>query len=154
MHVLRTDLDVLSSAKRFRDLCNCGEGWNDHDFDIGDIAQVETERLDESRRLRLSHVHLPIGCDDFFAHYFLSVNAATPGNSLPSSNSSEAPPPVEMNVILSASPACFTAVTESPPPMMVVAPIWRAPSPLQSFRPRNRESQKFPPARSHKTVST
>src|SRR5437899_4863467 len=99
MHVLRTDLDVLSSAKRFRDLCNCGEGRNDHDFDIGDIAQVEKERLDESRRLRLSHIHLPIGCDDFLAHYFLSVNAATPGNSLPSSNSSEAPPPVEMNVI-------------------------------------------------------
>src|SRR5204863_3043928 len=93
----------------------------DHDFDIGDIAQVEKERLDESRRLRLSHIHLPIGCDDFLAHYFLSVNAATPGNSLPSSNSSDAPPPVELNVILSASPACFTAVTEPPPPIMVVA---------------------------------
>src|SRR5438046_9780851 len=127
MHVLRTDLDVLSSAKRFRDLCNCGEGWDDHDFDIGDIAQVEKERLDESRRLRLSHVHLPIGCDDFLAHYFLCVNAATPGNSLPSSNSSEASPPVEMNVILSASPAWSTAVTVSPPPMPVLQLGWHMP---------------------------
>ncbi len=50
-----------------------------------------------------------------------SVSAATPGNSLPSINSREAPPPVEMKVILSARPACLTAVTESPPPMMVVA---------------------------------
>src|SRR5439155_19257634 len=58
----------------------------------------------------------------FFAHRYFSLNAATPGSSLPSSNSSDAPPPVEMKVILSASPACLTAVTESPPPMMVVAP--------------------------------
>src|SRR5207244_12261555 len=53
--------------------------------------------------------------------YCSSVSAATPGNSFPSSNSSDAPPPVEMNVILSATPACLTAVTESPPPIIVVA---------------------------------
>jgi hypothetical protein len=41
---------------------------------------------------------------------------------LPSSSSREAPPPVEMWLILSARPACSTAATESPPPMMVVAP--------------------------------
>ena len=33
-----------------------------------------------------------------------------------------------MNVILPASPACFTAVTESPPPMIVVAPDWASAS--------------------------
>src|SRR5213083_2779288 len=152
MHVLRTDLDVWSSAKRFRDLCNCGEGRNDHDFDIGDIAQVEKERLDESRRLRLSHVHLPIGCDDFLAHYFLSVNAATPGNSLPSSNSSEAPPPVEMNVILSASPACFTAVTESPPPMMVVAPDWASASAIAIVPSAKSGISKMPTGPFHRIV--
>ena len=48
------------------------------------------------------------------------TRAAMPGSSS-SINSSDAPPPVEMKVILSASPACFTAVTESPPPMIVVA---------------------------------
>ena len=56
------------------------------------------------------------------AAYF-SVSAATPGSSLPSRSSSEAPPPVEMKVILSPKPNCFTAVTESPPPMIVTAPV-------------------------------
>lgn len=35
--------------------------------------------------------------------YFLSVSASTPGSFFPSRNSSEAPPPVEMCVILSAT---------------------------------------------------
>src|SRR6266702_5191724 len=121
MHVLRADLDVLRFAERFRYLCDRREGRNDHDFDIGDIAQIKKQRLDKPRRLRLSHVHLPIGSDDFLAHYYLSVSAATPGSSLPSSNSSVAPPPVEVKVIFSAKPACFTAVTESPPPTTVIA---------------------------------
>ena len=41
---------------------------------------------------------------------------------LPSSNSRDAPPPVEMWLILSARPAFSTAATESPPPMMVMVP--------------------------------
>src|ERR1700692_706604 len=45
-----------------------------------------------------------------------SVNAATPGSSIPAKNSSDAPPPVEMCEILSATPADFTAFSESPPP--------------------------------------
>ncbi len=43
-----------------------------------------------------------------------------PGSTLPSSSSSEAPPPVEMWLILSARPAFSTAATLSPPPMMVM----------------------------------
>src|SRR3984893_15453915 len=58
--------------------------------------------------------------------YFLSVSASTPGSFLPSRNSSEAPPPVEMWVILSATPAALTAATESPPPTIVVAPAFSA----------------------------
>src|SRR6202790_2965267 len=58
--------------------------------------------------------------------YFFSVSASTPGNFLPSRNSSEAPPPVEMWVILSATPAALTAATESPPPTIVVAPSFSA----------------------------
>mmetsp|Transcript_4873 Transcript_4873/g.7245 ORF Transcript_4873/g.7245 Transcript_4873/m.7245 type:complete len:214 (-) Transcript_4873:20-661(-) len=46
-----------------------------------------------------------------------------PGNTLPSSNSSEAPPPVEICDIWSARPAFSTAATESPPPMMVMQPL-------------------------------
>ena len=51
-----------------------------------------------------------------------SSRAATPGRTLPSSSSREAPPPVEMWLILSARPAFSTAATESPPPMIVIAP--------------------------------
>ena len=45
-----------------------------------------------------------------------------PGSSRPSRNSSEAPPPVEMWVILSAKPSFSTAAAESPPPMIETAP--------------------------------
>src|SRR5690554_849500 len=62
----------------------------------------------------LYHYHHPHVC-------VLSVSAATPGSSLPSRNSREAPPPVEICVILPASPKRSTAAAESPPPIMVVA---------------------------------
>ena len=42
-----------------------------------------------------------------------------PGSSFPSRNSREAPPPVEIWVILSARPRRCTAATLSPPPTMV-----------------------------------
>src|SRR4029079_10945426 len=48
--------------------------------------------------------------------------AATPGSTLPSRYSSDAPPPVDTCDTLLATPAFFTADDESPPPMMVVAP--------------------------------
>src|SRR2546428_5416734 len=50
--------------------------------------------------------------------------AATPGRVLPSISSSDAPPPVETCVILSARPASSTAWTDSPPPTTVVAELW------------------------------
>mmetsp|Transcript_22683 Transcript_22683/g.33824 ORF Transcript_22683/g.33824 Transcript_22683/m.33824 type:complete len:238 (+) Transcript_22683:237-950(+) len=56
--------------------------------------------------------------------YALALRAATPGRTLPSRSSREAPPPVEMWDILSATFAFSTAATESPPPMMVVAPTF------------------------------
>mmetsp|Transcript_25565 Transcript_25565/g.31481 ORF Transcript_25565/g.31481 Transcript_25565/m.31481 type:complete len:278 (-) Transcript_25565:387-1220(-) len=52
----------------------------------------------------------------------MSARAATPGSTLPSRSSSEAPPPVEMWLISPARPDCSQAATESPPPMMVTAP--------------------------------
>src|SRR6185369_11127885 len=64
--------------------------------------------------------------DDKGLAYFLSVSASTPGSFLPSRNSSYAPPPVEMCVILSATPALLMADTESPPPTIEVAPTLSA----------------------------
>src|SRR6266702_2882674 len=57
------------------------------------------------------------GCENCWWAYLL-VRASTPGSFLPSRNSRLAPPPVEMWVIWSATPAWLMADTESPPPMM------------------------------------
>ena len=54
---------------------------------------------------------------------YASSKAAIPGKTLPSSNSKLAPPPVEIWLIWSAKPTFSTAATESPPPIMVVAPV-------------------------------
>src|SRR5215467_595918 len=77
---------------------------------VGDITHVEFQRV--------------LGADAISQvgiHSYLFVSASTPGSFLPSRNSSDAPPPVEMCVILSATPAAFTAATLSPPPMIEVA---------------------------------
>src|SRR5580692_11618779 len=61
--------------------------------------------------------------------HFLSVSASTPGSFFPSRNSSDAPPPVEMWVIFSATPAACAAATESPPPTIKSLPhfpLWLA----------------------------
>uniref|UniRef100_K3X5U2 Uncharacterized protein n=1 Tax=Globisporangium ultimum (strain ATCC 200006 / CBS 805.95 / DAOM BR144) TaxID=431595 RepID=K3X5U2_GLOUD len=55
---------------------------------------------------------------------YASVSAATPGSTLPSKSSKLAPPPVEMWLICAARPACSTAATESPPPTIVVEPLF------------------------------
>src|SRR5450432_3167210 len=57
---------------------------------------------------------------------YLSVSASTPGSFLPSRNSRLAPPPVEMWVIWSATPAWLMADTASPPPMMEMAALLAA----------------------------
>src|SRR5207248_7296992 len=54
---------------------------------------------------------------DQFAH--VGGIAATPGSSRPSRSSSEAPPPVDTQEMLSATPASWAARTESPPPTTV-----------------------------------
>src|SRR5215472_9241843 len=77
---------------------------------VGDIAHGEFQKV--------------LGADAISQvgiHSYLFVSASTPGSFLPSRNSSDAPPPVEMWVILSAMPACCTAATESPPPTIEIA---------------------------------
>src|SRR5579872_1123264 len=59
---------------------------------------------------------------DYFAKAGASLSAATPGSSIPDKNSSEAPPPVEICEILSATPADLMAFSESPPPTTDTAP--------------------------------
>src|ERR671920_840383 len=55
--------------------------------------------------------------------FYLSGRTAMPGSSLPTTYSSEAPPPVEMWLIRSSSLSLLTAATESPPPTTLVAPL-------------------------------
>ena len=54
---------------------------------------------------------------------YLSSRQAMPGNSRPSRNSREAPPPVEMWVMALAKPSCSQAAALSPPPTMVTASL-------------------------------
>src|SRR5437870_8495231 len=153
IHVLRADFYVLCITERLGHFRNCRKRRNDYNFDIRDFAYVpKQQRLHKSRRFSLRHVHLPVGGHYFLTHQFLSVSAATPGSSLPSSNSSEAPPPVEINVILSARPACFTAVTESPPPMTVVAPDFASASPIAIVPSAKSGISKIPTGPFHKIV--
>src|SRR5450755_968415 len=53
---------------------------------------------------------------------YFSLNAATPGSSIPARNSRDAPPPVETWEILSDTPADLIAFSESPPPTTETAP--------------------------------
>jgi hypothetical protein len=77
--------------------------------------------------------------------FYASSKAATPGNTLPSSISKEAPPPVEMCDILDWRLVLLTAATESPPPMMVMPPlvvtsasVWAIPKvPAENFSNSN-----------------
>ena len=82
----------------------------------------------------------------------MSVSAATPGSAIPSRNSKEAPPPVEMWVIRSASPAWVTAATESPPPTMEVAPLSAMARATAKVPSRNGASSNTPIGPFHTTV--
>src|ERR1051326_3168964 len=55
-------------------------------------------------------------------HPFTSASAATPGSWLPSRNSRLAPPPVLAKVTRPVNPVMLSALTLSPPPMMLLAP--------------------------------
>src|SRR4029077_13574976 len=94
------------------------ERRRDHDLDVVEILGQLAEFLDERDRLEDGLVHLPVGRDERCPHAFGS--AAPPGSSRPPRNSSDAPPPVEMCVIRSVTPAFATAAIESPPPITVV----------------------------------
>src|SRR5262249_41219037 len=73
----------------------------------------------ERSGLAVALEHLPVAGDEHAYSSVLSGIAATPGSSTPSRSSSDAPPPVEIQEIRSATPASWTARTESPPPTTV-----------------------------------
>jgi hypothetical protein len=72
--------------------------------------------------LELPSQRCQLACESLEVELQRSFKAATPGNSLPARNSNVAPPPVEMCVMRSATPARLTAATESPPPTTTMAP--------------------------------
>src|SRR5262249_37273835 len=78
--------------------------------------------------------------------------AAIPGRVLPSRNSSEAPPPVEMWLIWSATPAWLTAATESPPPTTVIALDAASARAIAIVPSANAGISKMPIGPFHKTV--
>src|SRR6185436_18979447 len=120
VEILRGDADVRV-ARRFGNGVQRGERRCNRDLDLVEILHRQLQLLDEHHRLGDGLEHLPVAGDEWYAgaHDF-SASAATPGSVSPPRNSSDAPPPVEMCVILSATPALFTAAIESPPPMIVV----------------------------------
>src|SRR5215217_3385658 len=113
-----------------------GEDRCDYDFAMVGVCDEGLQCECSVNCLAKRLVHLPVSGDYRFAHIKvalqdlhdlqdfqdLSLSAATPGSSSSERNSKVAPPPVEMWVIWSATPARVTAETESPPPTITVAP--------------------------------
>ena len=131
VEILRRDGE-MRSARRFRRRVQRGERRRDDDVDVAHTADQGAELLDVEDGLLHRLEHLPVAGDEWLAHQvladyryrrldgYLSGSASTPGSVCPPRNSSDAPPPVEMCVMRSATPALLTAATESPPPMIVV----------------------------------
>lgn len=55
--------------------------------------------------------------------FFIFVKFTIPGKCLPSKSSKEAPPPVLIWLTNFVPPAYLTKLAESPPPIIVVAPL-------------------------------
>jgi hypothetical protein len=68
IHILGTNLDGRSGAKRLRHFYDRRERRQDDNLDIRYVADFKQQRLDKSCRSRLHHVHLPIGSDDLLTH--------------------------------------------------------------------------------------
>ena len=127
MHVLGAHGENAVAAEGFGGGGQRGEGRADDHVDVGDFLDALNDVLDEVFGVGGGAVHLPVAGNEgapgndclWLAHW--SLREATPGRVLPSRNSSEAPPPVEIKVTCLPTPAFFTAFTESPPPMMETA---------------------------------
>src|SRR5207249_6347294 len=94
------------------------------DRDLGLGRHLLLQLPHELHRLGGGLVHLPVSADELATRH--SSSTLIPGSSRPSRNSSEAPPPVETWVTLSASPISAIAAAESPPPTTVRVPRFGA----------------------------
>src|ERR1700686_1378155 len=132
VHVLTGNADFSISC-RFN--CSLDRRKRRRHHDIAIIGVRDERRKRRKKRACVGNglIHFPIAGDHPTPHrililllhldaFYFSVSASTPGSFRPPRNSSEAPPPVEMCEILSATPDWWTAATESPPPTMEVAP--------------------------------
>src|ERR1035438_3434943 len=102
-----------------------GEGRQQRHLDPA-LLQIDAQGSGQGHALVDGGVHLPVARHqrDEALHCHrrtFSSRAATPGSSLPSTNSRGARPPVEMWVMLSATPAASRAAARSPPPTTLVA---------------------------------
>ena len=126
---VRTAFDFLRDGGK-----RCKRRRQDGDRDARSVvAKDASQLLDQLCRFGNGLVHLPVADNQGrpleHARLFLyegyagrrSGRAAMPGSTLPSSNSSAAPPPVEMKDMLSETPARWTPNAVSAPPTMVSA---------------------------------
>ncbi len=104
IHVLCAEVDrcIVQDLGNFAER---GKRRADHDRDIRNRVRGRFERLHERDGLGGRLIHFPVPCDQrslfhevssFLSRVYLSRSAATPGSTLPSTSSSDAPPPVEM----------------------------------------------------------
>ena len=82
----------------------------------------------------------------------MSLKHTNPGRAFPSSNSSDAPPPVEICVNLSSNPNFFIAATESPPPTIEVHSMFAIASATFSVPTLNFAISQIPRGPFHKIV--
>ena len=128
VHGLRSEGDDTVATECFVSRRQRGERRANNNIGVGHAIDPLDDVFDQSAGIRGGAVHLPISGDEwtprgswFRCTHGRSWRAATPGRVLPSRNSREAPPPVEIKVTWLATPAFLTALTESPPPIMETA---------------------------------
>ena len=142
MNILCTNVDVRAKSS----ISNSSKSRSRRTYDNRYLCVFDERSQTANEVLALDDrvVHFPVACNNrsscHFKNYllnihqktlrfymkmrdYLSASAAMPGISLPSRNSSVAPPPVETCEILSVRPVFLRAATESPPPTMETAPF-------------------------------
>merc|ERR1712039_600666 len=89
---------------------------------LSDAENLSTEKATLENLAHMKPSNISIACSFPSVGTHASVRAATPGNSLPSMSSNDAPPPVLQCVTLSTVLYTLQAVAVSPPPITDTAP--------------------------------
>src|SRR5262249_51377703 len=99
---------AVGTAQGRADSAQCRKRGDNSHVAMRDVFDQRNQGLYGGHRFSHRLIHFPISGNQWSTHHKphdLFVKASTPGSDLPARNSSEAPPPVEMCVILSATPA-------------------------------------------------